>query len=145
MILLVSRDQILNYWPEVSPLVDSALACSQGEFDKADILGFLIAQSMNLWVSIDGQVNGMAVTQVITYPRHKVMHIILLSGKDAFTGWFVDMLHTIEIWAKAVGCARITENGRRGWEKAGERFGRNADEHSGLGYKKVYITMSKNI
>ena len=137
MILFVNRDQILHYWPEVQPLVESALEHSQGEFDPTDILGYLIAQSMQLWVSIDGQVNGMAVTQICTFPRYRAAHVVLLSGKDAVGGWFAEMIRAIEIWAKAVGCTRVTENGRPGWEKLEERL------H--LGYKKTYITMSKPI
>ena len=137
MIILVERDKILDYWDGVNPLIESALKHSQGEFNHVDILQYLISQTMHLWVAVDNGIQGMAITQIVIYPRQRSLQVVLLAGHDAFGKWFEDMLKTIEVWAKCSGCVRVQENGRAGWEKAEERLK--------LGYKKIYTTMSKEL
>jgi len=138
LISLLERHHVLDGWREIEPLVQRALDHSVGEFDKYDILKFILADEMRLWVATDGPtLKGIAVTQIIHFPRYRTCQVVLMAGKDAFTSWFREMMQAIEHWAKAMGASRIQECGRPGWERMEKRLN--------LGFKKAYTVMVKEI
>ena len=138
MIVLVDRERILDAWRESEHLVQKALDHSIGEFDKFDILRFLLTQEMQLWLAVDGeQIKGITVTQLIHFPRYKAMQVVLMAGKDAFNGWFREMMAAVETHARVMGAKKIQECGREGWERMERRLN--------LGFKKAYTVMVKEL
>lgn len=132
MILLVAREHLTAAWREVEGYLEKALTHS-GQFDKLDILQLLINGDMQLW--IDSDFLGAGVTQVIPYPRQKVVRVVLLGGVDGLGNWVEDMLGQIENWAREIGATRLEEVGRKGWAKVGHR----------CGWKESAVVMSKEL
>lgn len=138
MISLLERHHVLDAWREVEPLIQRALDHSVGEFDKYDILKFILSEEMRLWVATDGPtLKGITVTQVIHFPRYRACQVVLMAGNDAFTSWFKDMMQAVEHWARSMGCVRIQEAGRPGWERMEKRLK--------LGFRKSYTVMYKDL
>jgi len=75
--------------------------------------------------------SSFCVTEIIQYPRIKVLNIFLMSGDMAA----IDCLGMIEQWAITQGCSEIEETGRRGWVKILYT----------LGYEQTTITMRKRL
>jgi hypothetical protein len=83
---------------------------------------------MQLWPAE----KGCAVTELITFPRKKVMHIFLAGGE---LDQFFDMHESAIQWAKSQGCSAVTLSGRRGWTKA----------MSTKGWEEIYTTVGLEI
>ncbi|KKW45762.1 MAG: hypothetical protein UY96_C0015G0015 [Parcubacteria group bacterium GW2011_GWB1_56_8] len=138
MIVPVQRDRALDVWRDAEPFVTKALEQAQGEFDSLDILRFVLSRDMQLWLSVNQVISGVAVTQIIHYPRiGGCCRVVLLSGDGALGagGWFDEMMDAIEGWAKQNGLKRVEESGREGWIKTGKH----------RGYRKAYITLVKDL
>ena len=73
---------------------------------------------------------GCAVTEVIEYPRKKVLHCFLAGGE---LDQILDMIDSAIEWGKTQGCESLTLSGRMGW-------GRVLDKH---GFKPVLLTMER--
>ena len=67
--------------------------------------------SFELWPSE----NAGAVTQIVEYPRKKILHIFLAGGDIEE----LKVLYThVELYARQIGCQAITLTGRPGWAKS---------------------------
>ena len=65
---------------------------------------------MQLWV---GE-RGAAVTQILDFPRKKVLHVFLAGGEmDQIT----DFQESAWIWGQSQGCTAMTLSGRLGWKR----------------------------
>ena len=81
-----------------------------------DFLPFLVASEMQLWVAIeDKDVLAAMITQIIPYPRKRVLRILVLAGAE-MDKW-LPFLPEVEKWAKDIGCSHIECWGRKGWLK----------------------------
>lgn len=73
-----------------------------------------------------------AITEIVTYPNRKVLHIFLAAGdKDQI----VEMNASAEEFAKIMGCNALSIAGRRGWV-------RELKDH---GYKELLTTVVKEL
>lgn len=63
---------------------------------------------------------GCMVTEIVVYPRKKVLNIFLAGGE---LDQLVDMYDDMNEWAKAQGCTGGTMTGRVGWKKVLEPMG----------------------
>jgi len=112
---IVSKD-IDKYWDSsFDVLIKRALRYSVAGFKVEDIKQACKEQDMQLWVSTsDGVVNGICITQILTYPRKKNLLILLLAGKD-FKEWQDEGNERMVDYAKANNCRGIEFHGRKGW------------------------------
>ena len=110
------------------PWIEAALEYSGGTHTFADVVDCVKLGTMQLWPAE----RGCAVTEIITFPRKKTMHIFLAGGE---LDQFFDMHESAIQWAKAQGCSAVTLSGRRGWTKA----------MSAKGWKEVYTTVGLEI
>ena len=95
--------------------MENALAYSGDTHEIIDVFHAIIRGDMQLWAAEQG----CLVTEIIVYPRKKVLHIFLAGGKlECLT----DMHNDVIEWAKLQGCSALTLSGRMGWKKALERF-----------------------
>lgn len=62
-----------------------------------------------------------AVTEVISFPRSKVMHLWLCGGD--LREIVEDMLPKAEAYAASIGCDRLTTAGRVGWDRVMKTHG----------------------
>jgi hypothetical protein len=76
-----------------------------------DIAGFIASGVMQLWPAR----RGCMVTEIIQYPRKRVLGIVLAAGD---LDQLQDMGPDVAEWAKAQGCASAMLFGRVGWQRA---------------------------
>lgn len=97
------------------PWIEAALAYSGDTHDFDDVACAIINSKMQLWPAKEG----CLVTELLQYPKKKVLHIFLAGGKlESIT----DMHGDVMTWGKAQGCTALTLSGRKGWIKALEKF-----------------------
>lgn len=65
---------------------------------------------MQLWA---GE-RGALVTQIITYPRKKVLHVFIAGGE---MDQVLDFLPSLHLWADMQDCDTLTLSGRVGWKR----------------------------
>lgn len=130
---ITSRD-IDSLWPQVRPHIERVVAESRGECTVDDIRDFLHDRVMQLWIAYDANkaIKACMVTQIIHYPRRKLLRIVILSGegmKDWQYGW-----EFVETWARHQGCDGMETFARFG-------FVRQCKE---LGFKAYYTIIGKD-
>ena len=110
------------------PWIYAALSYSGGTHNFTDIAQGIAEHRLQLWPAP----NGCLVTEVLDYPRKRVLNVFLGGGDMA---QLLDMADDVTAWAKAVGCTGLTIHGRKGWERV---FARR-------GWKPLHICLSKGI
>jgi hypothetical protein len=95
---------------EYRKLIEAALEYSGGTHNFDDIVSGVKSGHMQLWPTL----KACAVTEIVVYPRKKVLHVFLAAGDlDQIT----DAIGVVEDWGKAQGCESLTMNGRYGWQR----------------------------
>jgi hypothetical protein len=90
--------------------IEAALERSGGTHTFEDIAAGIASGHMQLWPAA----MACAVTQIVVYPRKKVLHVFLAAGDlEQITNAIAD----VEAWGRAQGCASLTMNGRFGWQR----------------------------
>ena len=115
-VVLVRKDDIDSIWDECSPLIDLALKHSEGELISNDLLPFLKNGEQQLWVAMeDGAIIASMVTEVISYPRKRILRVITIGGKDGkgIDKWY-GFLPMVEGFALKVGCSSLEAWTRKG-------------------------------
>ena len=110
------------------PWLQAALDLSGDTHTWDDIVSGIYSGQMQFWPAE----RGCAVTEIVTYPRKKVLHIFLAGGE---MDQIVDMDDSATEFAKAQGCSALTIAGRKGWKKVLEH----------KGYKEQFTTLAKEI
>ena len=112
-VVLVEPDDIQYVWDEVAPLMDVALKHSEGELLTEDLVEHLDNDDLRLWVAMkDDKVIAAMITEIITYPRKKILRIITLAGKDMDL-WY-DFLPSVEGYALSQQCSALEAWTRKG-------------------------------
>lgn len=93
------------------PWIKAALEYSGGTHLFEDIVDSVKLGYMQLWAAP----RGCAVTEIITFPRKKVLHVFLAGGE---LDQVLDMVDSAKHWGKMQGCSSMTLAGRKGWVKA---------------------------
>ena len=108
--------------------IEAALEYSGGTHDFDDIVRMVKANILQFWPAADA----CAITEIIEYPKKKVLHIFLAGGN---MDTIVDMNESAEYFAKLNGCTGMSIAGRKGWSKV----------LSKKGYKEAFTTLGKDI
>ena len=90
--------------------IEDALEYSQGTHDFADIVDGLLSGHMQLWPAE----NSCLVTEIVVYPKKKVLHVFLAGGN---LDEILDMEQSLKEWGIMQGCSNMTMAGRKGWTK----------------------------
>jgi hypothetical protein len=96
--------------------IERALAYSGGTHLFEDVVEGVAAGRMQMWPNGDS----VAVTEIIEYPRKKVLHVFLAAGRMSD---LTDMIDAAFEWGKAYGCTAMTMAGRHGWRRVLARHG----------------------
>ena len=111
-----------------APWLQAALDEGDNTHTLEDIRAAVLAQYMQFWPAE----RGAAITEVVSYPRSKTLHIFLAGGE---LDQIVDMEASAARFARAVGCNQMTVAGRRGWLRVlGDQ-----------GYKESLTLLSKEL
>lgn len=98
------------------PWIEAALEYCHGTHDYQDVVDALYNGTMQLWPAPKGCI----VTQIVVYPKKKVIHVFLGGGE---LEQIMDMHKDVIAWAKEQGCSAGMTNGRFGWKKPLEKHG----------------------
>ena len=112
-VALVNSEDIELVWDEVIPLVEKALSHAEGELIPSDIRKHLDTGDLRLWVAMeDRDIIAAMVTEIIQYPRKKIVRVITVAGKD-MSMWY-DFLPMLEGYAVRNGCSSLEAWTRKG-------------------------------
>ena len=112
-VALVEAEDVGMVWDEVSPLIEKALLHAEGELVPEDIKKHLGKGDLRLWVALENKdIIAAMVTEIIQYPRKKIVRIITLAGKD-MSMWY-DFLPMIEGYAIRNNCSSLEAWTRKG-------------------------------
>lgn len=103
-----ARGDMVTELDRCRPWIEAALEHDAGTHTIDDVLAEIEAGRMQLWPAPDGCV----VTEIVTYPRKRVVNICYAGGTLA---QIMDMVPSIKAWAQAQGCDSATMRGRPGW------------------------------
>ena len=81
-VVLIQPDDLEVVWDEVVPLIDAALKYSEGEILPEDLVQPLKTGKMQLWVAMSDGVIAAMITEIVSYPRKRVLRVITIAGKD---------------------------------------------------------------
>ena len=113
---LVESDDITYMWDDVLPLIRVSLRYAEGELEPEDLVVHLDTGQMHLWVAMDkGEVIAAMITEIITYPRKRILRVITLASKDGhgMDNWY-DFLPMVEGFAINNGCSALEAWTRKG-------------------------------
>ncbi len=113
---LIHPNTIPYVWIEVKPLIEKALAHSDGEYSVEDILEYLLNREMSLWLGTkNNNIDYALVTEVKKLPRKKCLSIVTISSKSGYglTPW-LKSLPIIEEYALNCGCDYLEAWCRKG-------------------------------
>ena len=115
-IVLVSSDDVPYIWEKIHPHLELMEPHSEGELAPEDFYEAITHGDMQLWTAIkDNEIMASMVTQIVPYPRKRVLRIISIAGEE-MNGW-IKYLPLIEDWALSAGCTSLECWGRKGWLK----------------------------
>lgn len=110
------------------PWIEAALDRGGNTHIFEDISDGVKKGLMQFWPAPDA----CAVTEIICYPRKKVLHIFLAGGN---MDTIVDMDESAVHYAKISGCHGVSVAGRKGWQKVLDS----------RGYKPFIVSLAKDI
>lgn len=96
--------------------IEAALSYGGGTHLFEDVVEAVLNKRMQMWVN--GET--VAITEIIVYPRKKVLHVFIGSGKRKE---LFEMLDSAWDWGQSMGCTGMTLAGRKGWMKLMGKFG----------------------
>jgi hypothetical protein len=108
--------------------IEAALKYSGGTHDFGDVASAIAMGKMQLWPNT----NGCAVTEILVYPKKKVLHVFLAGGKMRD---IVEMHYPAAEWGRQQGCTAMSIAGRKGWQRVLKK----------LGYDHQFTTLSVEI
>ena len=90
--------------------IEAALEYSGGTHDFMDVVDGVFAGRYQLWPAP----RGCLVTEIVQYPKKKVLHIFLAGGE---MDQLLDMYDDVSEFGRSQGCVRMTLAGRPGWKR----------------------------
>ena len=103
------------YFLESEQLLLNALEYGDGTHSLEDVAMALDKDEMQFWPGI----NTAIVTEIINYPRKKIIHVFLAAGD---MDEVIRILPYIEKHGKSEGCVQLAMTGRKGWEKVMDKI-----------------------
>lgn len=108
-------------------MIEAALEYGGGTHAFEDVVDLVAMGRAQFWPAP----RGVAVTEIIVYPRKRVLHCFLASGD---LDQIIDMIDSAIAWGRTQGCTSLTLSGRFGWQRV-------LDKH---GFKPVLVTMERD-
>jgi hypothetical protein len=103
----------LDEWPQCEPFLRAALETTS-DWAIEDVALAVMQGTVGLHVlktTENGAVIGAGVLSVVTYPKRKVLDVLLFSGY----GDWAETFDQLKALGKELGCVALTGRGRKGW------------------------------
>lgn len=115
---LVPPEQLASVWPLIEGKLVEAVERSRGRWTMEALYQALQGEAYHLWLAFseDNVIDGVGVTQIVTYPARRMLAIQFLGGEN-FMDWVWSMLGTFNSFARDVECQGIEATGRDGFWK----------------------------
>ena len=116
-LLLVETEKVQDVWSEARPLIEKALAYDYlGNMTSTDALRLILNEHQQLWVGIDDNISIAILTEMVHFPKNKVLRIISAATKTGHDGdnWYHHHLADLEEFAVACGCSALEAWARKG-------------------------------
>lgn len=107
------RRSLFDDWAYARPYLMPAMHMIQGLYTEEDLIAGVLSGQMRLWVGN----KCAAVTQILQYPRAKVMNTLIAGAETGYMKNLLDLSKDHEQFCIDNDCLRIQITGRRGWEK----------------------------
>lgn len=121
-------------WAECKPMLEDALRYANDEFSIDDVYEWISRGEMQLWAIVTEGIIAAATTEIVTYPRKKILRVTLLGGKD-MNIWLDTLIKSLEEYGSIVGADSMEAVGRKGWIRV----------LGGMGWKEQSVIMDKEI
>ncbi len=117
-VVLIQPGDLELVWDEVVPLIEAALKHSEGEIIPEDLVKPIKIGKMQLWVALSGGVIAAMITEIVVYPRKRVLRVITIAGKDGhgMSKWY-GFLPLVEGFALSNNCSSLEAWTRKGMAK----------------------------
>lgn len=103
-------------WPEIKPLVEHCFKkAKEHRFDVDDVYQMVKDRTAQLWVAGHPEIDGVLVTQILTYPRATECLIFLACGK-LHEDWEQE-LSSLLVGAPSLGCTHASAYVRPGFTR----------------------------
>ena len=115
---LIQPGDLELVWDEVVPLIEAALKHSEGEVIPEDLIKPIKIGKMQLWVALSDGVIAAMITEIVVYPRKRVLRVITIAGKDGYgmSRWY-GFLPLVEGFALNNNCSSLEAWTRKGMAK----------------------------
>lgn len=121
----IPRTSLSDWFGDVRDFV--ARACELHPFLDAEDVYTLCAQGpcvLTLAMEDDGKVCGCFVSEMLFYPKKRVVNIVLTGGNTGFlANGFRQGLELIEQEARRIGADALSAMGRPGWTRVAPKYG----------------------
>jgi hypothetical protein len=109
-------------WPQLEGHLIRAMVMGGADYTIEDIKRWCLERRMQLWgLKKDGELVGAGVTEVVDYPKKRIVRIVILSG-GTMAEWAVWQWH-FEQWAKGTGATSIQALARKGFHRLAKPYG----------------------
>jgi len=117
-VILIQPDDLDVVWDEVVPLISAALEYSEGEVIPEDLVKPIKIGKMQLWVAMSDGVIAAMITEIVVYPRKRILRVITIAGKDGrgMSKWY-GFLPLVEGFAISNNCSSLEAWTRKGMAK----------------------------
>ena len=133
-LIRLTRAEIAYSWGAILPFLERALEYCDGEITAEDLSIFTSQGLMDVWVACEKEkIWAVAVTEIVQYPRTRVLRLVCLSGEDIKTWKHFDA--HIERYAFLQGCKMIEGFTRPGMEKLVRE----------LGWRRRFVVLRKMV
>lgn len=113
----VPSTDVIRVWPAVEPMLARVVLPETGHTLQSVLTALQMAK-MQLWVIGDFQ--GVVVTEIQDRPAQRVLFTPFLAGEN-MSEWLDEWCELQDAYAQHNGCAAVEFNGRKGWNKIGEK------------------------
>lgn len=129
------RELIEPLWPQLSPLVQSAIDRSNGMWDMNSVNEFMVNFLWQAFVYVeDGDVVALVISRIETFPSGlKVLMVETATGENR-EAWQRLAIDHLEEFARGEGCDLMRLVARPGWERVFRDFSKThvlLDKHIG--------------
>lgn len=111
-------ESVANIWNEVQPLLQRAMAKSEGEQTEAEIFAELLANQTQLWVGMElDRVVAMWTTRIRKFGGKTICYGNYAAAEPGFLDELLRWFEQVCDWAEDNGCDQVQIIGRKGWQK----------------------------
>ena len=110
---LLEPSDVEALWVDIEPFLVRSLKHAEGELAPDDLIPHLDDGKLRVWIAVvDKEIIASMVTEIIQYPRKKIVRVITLSGKD-MDSWY-QFLPLLEGYAISNDCSSLEAWTRKG-------------------------------